>query len=103
MLPVPVPLIVQFTSVLLRFSTVAVHCEVDETVTSEGVQEIVIVGVEVLLELEPQEVTMARAAASPKRKMVCFQLAFTRSEWSLSSNTRNPPARARANFAHPHA
>src|SRR4029077_16623674 len=54
--PVPVPPTDKFTRVLLRFNTVAVHCEVESTVTSTGLQETVIVGVVVVeLELLPQE------------------------------------------------
>ena len=43
--PVPVPLTDQFTRVLLRFKTEAVHCEVPSTVTAVGVHVTVIVGV----------------------------------------------------------
>jgi hypothetical protein len=46
--PVPVPLTDQFTNVLLRFKTEAVHCEVPSTVTSVGVHVTVIVGVVVV-------------------------------------------------------
>ena len=69
-LPLP-PLLtatLQFTSVLLRFWTVAVHWEVVETVTSVGVHETVIVGVFVDDGLEPQELKIASNAANPTRK-----------------------------------
>lgn len=81
----------QFTRVLLRFRTVAVHCEVFNTVTSRGVQDTVIVGVAVLEETEPQDVTRASAAANPKNKSPCFQCNVARSLRSFRSNTRNPP------------
>jgi hypothetical protein len=65
--PFPVPLMLQLTSVLLRFWTLAVHCEVVRTVTSEGTQETVIVGLTAVV-VEPQELRKANAAASPKEK-----------------------------------
>jgi hypothetical protein len=64
--PVPVPLTLQFTSVLLRLMTLAVHCEVPSKVTSVGVQDTVIVGV-VAVVLEPQELRIPTAASNPKQ------------------------------------
>jgi len=68
--PVPVPLTDQFTSVLLRFKTVAVHCEVPNTVTEVGVHVTVIVGVVVVvvLLLLPQELIQAGMAMSARKK-----------------------------------
>jgi hypothetical protein len=78
-LPLPPPLMatLQFTRVLLRLRTVAVHCEVVRTVTSLGVHETVIVGVAVVLVLDPQEVTNASAVASPTKKNAWFQRDLT--------------------------
>ena len=96
--PVPVPLTLQFTSVLFTPMGFAVHWEVVSTVTSRGEQETVIVGEVVPVELEPQDVTNASAPASPNKKNACFQCDFTVSKWSFNSDTRNPPARTTANF-----
>ena len=64
--PVPVPPTVQFTNVLLRFTTVAVHCEVPSTVTLTGTHEIVIVGAVVVEGLLPQEIRIAGTAIRAK-------------------------------------
>src|SRR5579864_485205 len=98
--PVPVPLTLQFTSVLVTPVPwgFAVHCEVVRTVTSRTEQDTVIVGGVVPVELEPQDVTNASAPANPNKKNACFQCDFTVSKWSFSSDTRNPPARTTANF-----
>jgi hypothetical protein len=68
MVPFPVPLTVQFTKVLLRFKTLAVHCDVASTVTSVGVHETVIVGVGLVLGVLPQELRIAAKAISPMKK-----------------------------------
>jgi hypothetical protein len=60
---------VQFTSVLLSFKTVAVHCEVPSRVTSDGVQDMVMVGATVV-ELEPQELRIASVAASIEKSKI---------------------------------
>jgi hypothetical protein len=62
MVPLPVPLTLQFTRVLLSFVTFAVHCEVPNTITLVGEQETVIVGVDVVAALLPQEVSAAGKA-----------------------------------------
>jgi hypothetical protein len=90
--PLPVPLTDQFTSVLLKFVTVAVHCEVPRTVTSVGSHDTVIVGV-VVVELDPQELTMASVAISPAKRRKRSQRNFSRPIWNFDSDTRNPPAR----------
>src|SRR5579862_6495549 len=82
----------QFTSVLLSFMTVAVHCEVESTVTSAGVHETVIVGV-TAVEVEPQALRTASAAVMPKKKRTRSQRALPRSKRKFGSNTRHPPAR----------
>ena len=67
--PLPVPLTLQLTSVLLSFVTVAVHWDVPSTVTLEGVQTTVMVGVEVVEALLPQELRTAvrQPSASTER------------------------------------
>jgi hypothetical protein len=85
--PLPVPLTDQFTSVLLKFKTVAVHCEVPSTVTSTGVQETVIVGVVVVLALEPQEFSNADAAITTIRTATCCQRTVPRCARKFDSNT----------------
>ena len=92
--PVPVPLTVQFTRVLLRFVTVAVHCEVPSTVTLAGTHEIVIVGdVVVVAALLPQEERIAGTPIRAKKKRILSQRALSRPKWKNGSSTRNPPAR----------
>jgi hypothetical protein len=76
--PLPVPLTVQFTKVLLRFRTVAVHCEVARTVTSVGVHETVIVGVGLLLGVLPQEFRIADPTISARKKNRRCQRALAR-------------------------
>jgi hypothetical protein len=65
--PVLVPLTVQFTSVLLRFKTLAVHWDVPSNVTSEGVQDMVMVGVVAEVLDDPQELRNPSVAISPKK------------------------------------
>ena len=71
------PLTDQFTSVLLSFKTVAVHWEVPSNCTSAGVQDIVMVGAVVVV-LDPQELTIASVAVSPKKKRRLFQRTLPR-------------------------
>jgi hypothetical protein len=92
--PVPVPLTDQFTSVLLRPITLAVHWEVARTVTSVGVHEAVMVGAVVVLELLPQELKIAGTAISAQKKSRCSQRTWPRPKRKFGSNTRSPPARA---------
>jgi hypothetical protein len=71
--PTSVPLTDQFTRVLLALRTVAVHCAVPSTVTLDPVpcvetHEAVMAGVTVVVLLDPQELRIASAAASPKSK-----------------------------------
>lgn len=74
----PVPVVTaQFTKLLLRLTTVAVHCEVPRMVTSLGMQEMVMVGVTVVL-LAPQELRTASAAVNPKKKRRRFQRTLSR-------------------------
>jgi hypothetical protein len=59
--------------VLLALRTVAVHCAVPSTVTLDPVpcvetHEAVMAGVTVVVLLDPQELRIASAAASPKSK-----------------------------------
>jgi len=77
--------------VLLSFVTVAVHWEVPESTISVGTQEIVIVGLVVVL--EPQELRIANAAISPKQKRPRSQRSLPRHKRKIRSSTRNPPAR----------
>src|ERR1700686_5315293 len=84
--PVPVPVTLQFTRVLLALTTVAVHCAVPSTVTSSpvpwvGVHEAVIDGDTVLA--EPQELRIASAAVSPKKKRRRSQNTLSRPMWKF--------------------
>jgi hypothetical protein len=90
--PVLVPLTVQFTSVLLRFKTVAVHWAVPSNVTSVGVQDMVMVGV-TAVEAEPQELKIPNIATSPKKKSKRSQRTLPHPNRKFDSSTRNPPAR----------
>jgi hypothetical protein len=90
--PVPVPLTVQFTRVLLSFKTLAVHCDMLSKVTSVGVQETVIVGVTAVLALLPQELRIAGTAISAKNKIRRSQRTLSLPKWKFGSSTRNPPA-----------
>ena len=96
--PVPVPLTDQFTRVLLRFTTVAVHCEVPSTVTAVGVHVTVMVGFVVVVVLLPQELRNAGTVISARKKRKHFQRKLARSQSTLGSNTRNPPAGAALTF-----
>ena len=92
--PVEVPDTDQFTSVLLRFVTVAVHCEVPSTLTLVGKHEIAIVGVVVVVAaLFPQELRIAGTPISAKKKRSRSQRTLSRPKWKFGSSTRNPPAR----------
>src|SRR5580704_4430676 len=100
--PVPVPVTDQFTSVLLAFKTVAVHCAVPNTVTFDPVpwvetQVAVMEGV-TAVEAEPHELRIAKAAVSTKQKRRRSQRTLSRPQWKFGSNTRNPPARTPLNF-----
>lgn len=80
--PLPVPLTDQFTRVLLALRTLAVHCAVPRTVTSApvpwvGTHEAVMDGATVV-EAEPQELAIASAAASPKKKRTRSQCTLSR-------------------------
>jgi hypothetical protein len=92
--PVTVPVTVQFTSVLLRFKTFAVHWEVASNVTLDGVHEMVIVGVTVVEVELPQELRIASAAVSPNKNKRRSQRRPPRPNRKFGSNTRNPPARS---------
>jgi hypothetical protein len=72
--PLPVPLTLQFTRVLLSFVTVAVHCEVPSTVTLVGEHETAMVGVEVVEAALPQELSAAGNARNAKTKSRRCQL-----------------------------
>jgi hypothetical protein len=92
--PLPVPLTLQFTRVLVSFVTVAVHWEVPSTATLVGEQETAIVGVAVVAALLPQELSTAgndRNARTKSRRSQPNQWHFNR---NFGSNTRNPPAHA---------
>src|SRR5579872_21978 len=88
--PFPVPLTDQFTRVLVRFTTVAVHCAVPSTVTSVGTQDTVIVGA-TAVEVEPQELRIAAATTAPASNSRPFQRTSSRPSRKFRSNTRNPP------------
>ena len=95
--PPPVTLTLQFTRVLLSLTTVAVHCAVPRTVTSDpvpwvGTHEAVMVGVATVLGLLPQELRIAGTAISAKKRRRS-QRTLSRSNWKFGSSTRNPPAR----------
>ena len=94
MVPLPVPLTLQFTRVLVSFVTVAVHWDTPSTVTLVGEQETVIVGVEVVLALEPHELSTAGSAKNPRMKSRRCQRNWWHSNGNFGSNTRNPPAHA---------
>jgi hypothetical protein len=97
--PVPVPPTLQFTRVLLKFVTLAVHCEVPSTVTLVGTHEIEIVGVVVAeLALLPQELRIAGTAISAKKKRRRSQRTLSRPKWKFGSSTRNPPRPHVADF-----
>jgi hypothetical protein len=83
---------VQFTSVLLRFKTLAVHWDVPSRVTSVGVQDMVMVGV-VAVELDPQELKIPSVVTSPKKKRTRSQRTLPHPTRKFDSSTRNPPAR----------
>jgi hypothetical protein len=87
------PLTLQFTRVLLKFKTLAVHWDVASTVTSVGEQETVIVGVAVVLAAAPQELRMAGTESSTRQKNRRSQRKRSHLKWKFDSNTRNPPAR----------
>ena len=89
--PLPVPLTLQLTSVLLSFVTVAVHCEVPSTVTLEGVQTTVMVGVEVVEALLPQELRTATIQPSPSTERTRCQRTRPELYRKFGSNTRSPP------------
>jgi hypothetical protein len=92
--PVAVPLIEKVASVLLRFNTVAVHCDVPSKVTLVGVQETEMVGVVVVDDdVLPQELRIAGTAISAMKKKRRSQRTLARLKWKFGSNTRNPPAR----------
>jgi hypothetical protein len=91
--PVFVPLTVQFTSVLLKFTTLAVHWDVPSKVTSVGVQDTVMVGVVVVALLDPQELKIPSDAISPKKKRRRSQRTLPHPKRKFDSSTRNPPAR----------
>ena len=98
MAPVPVPLTDQFTSVLLRFRTVAVHCEVPRTVTLAGTQETVMVGVVAVVEEPlPQELRIAGAAISATNQTKRSQRTLALSKRKFGSSTTRPPS-ARSDF-----
>jgi hypothetical protein len=61
------PVTVQFTSVLLRFKTLAVHWDVPSSVTSEGVQDMVMVGAVAEVLDDPHELRIPSVAISPKK------------------------------------
>ena len=97
--PFPVPLTDQFTSVLLAFRTVAVHCAVPRTVTFApvpwvGTHEAVMDGVTAVLALLPQELRIAGTAIRAKKQARLPQRTLPRPKWKFDSSTRNPPARA---------
>jgi hypothetical protein len=72
--PLPVPLTVQFTKVLLTFKTLARHCEFASGATSVGVHDTLIVGVGAVLGVLPQEFRIAAKAISTKKKrMRCWR------------------------------
>jgi hypothetical protein len=88
----------QFTRVLLALRTVAVHFAVPRTVTSApvpsvGTHEAVMDGVTAVLALLPQELRIAGAAISAKKKRMRSQRTLPRPKWKFGSSTRNPPAR----------
>jgi hypothetical protein len=88
------PLTLQFTSVLLSFVTVAVHWEVPSTVTLEGVQTTVMVGVAVVEELLPQELrTAARQPSATMESTRCHRT-WPELHRKFDSNTRIPPTRS---------
>jgi len=96
--PLPVPLTDQFTRVLLAFKTLAVHCAVPSTVTSDpvpwlAVHVAVMVGVTAVVLADPQELRTASATVSPKKKRTRSQRILRRPKWKFGSSTRNPPAR----------
>ena len=96
--PVPEPLTDQFTVLLLAFKTLAVHCAVPSTVTSApvpwvGTHEAVMDGVTAVVLVDPQELRIASAAASPKKRRTRSQRISQRPKWKFGSSTRNPPAR----------
>jgi len=80
--PFPDPLTDQFTSVLFRPVTLAVHTDVPSTVTWVGEHEAVMVGavVVLLLELLPQELRSAGTAINAQKKRRRFQRTWPRSE-----------------------
>jgi hypothetical protein len=79
MLPVPVPLTDQFTNVLVRFTTIAVHWEVPRTGTLAGTQETVIVGVVLVAVFDPHDESSARLAATAASSNQPFQRATSHS------------------------
>jgi hypothetical protein len=96
--PLPVPPTDQFTSVLLAFRTVAVHCAVPRTITSApvpwvGTHEAVMDGVTAVLAVLPQELKIAGTAISATKKKTRSQRTLPRPKWKFDSSTRNPPAR----------
>ena len=93
--PLPVPLTDQFTSVLLRPFTLAVHTEVPSTVTWAGEQEAVMVGaVVVLLELLPHELRIAGTAIIAQKKRRRSQRTWPHLQRKFGSNTRTPPSKS---------
>jgi hypothetical protein len=91
--PLPDGLMDQFTSVLLKFVTFALHVEVPRTVTCVEEQVTKIEGVEVVvLELLlPHDVRKASDPASASEKRNCFRLGLRPPESNFRSSTRRPP------------
>lgn len=94
--PLPVPLTDQFTRVLVAFRTVAVHCAVPFTVTSDPLpevemQEAVMDGVTAVEVELPQELRNAIAAVRRRKERMRSQPALGRLPCKFGSSTRIPP------------